>query len=69
MVHHRALLLPFLLVAAPAAAQQVASLQLSHASLSLPVGGRQTVFATAYTTGGAPVVPSSGGLRVMRASW
>lgn len=55
MVHHRALLLPFLLVAAPAAAQQVASLQLSHASLSLPVGGRQTVFATAYTTGGAPV--------------
>ncbi|MDH5196184.1 MAG: Ig-like domain-containing protein, partial [Gemmatimonadota bacterium] len=55
MVHHRALLLPFLLVAAPAAAQQVASVQLSHSSLSLPVGGRQTVFATAYTSGGAPM--------------
>jgi len=33
----------------------VASVQLSHSSLSMPVGGRQTVFATAYNTGGSPV--------------
>ena len=55
MVDGRALLVPLLLTAAPAAAQQVASVQLSHSSLSMPVGGRQTVFATAYNTGGSPV--------------
>ena len=55
MLHPRALLLPLLLSAVPAAAQQVASVQLSHSSLSMPVGGRQTVFATAYTAGGSPV--------------
>lgn len=55
MVHPRALLLPLVLVAVPAAAQQVASVQLSHSSLTMPVGGRQTVFATAYTAGGSPV--------------
>jgi uncharacterized protein YjdB len=55
MVHPRALLLPAFLSAVPAAAQQVASIQLSHSSLSMAVGGRQTVFATAYTAGGSPV--------------
>jgi Tol biopolymer transport system component len=55
MVQLRAVLLPVFLSTVPAAAQQVASVQLSHSSLSMPVGGRQTVFATAYTTGGSPV--------------
>jgi Tol biopolymer transport system component len=55
MVHPRALLLPLVVSAVPAAAQQVASIQLSHSSLSMPVGGRQTVFATAYGAGGAPI--------------
>jgi uncharacterized protein YjdB len=55
MVHPRALLLPLVLSGSPAAAQQVASIQLSHSSLSMPVGGRQTVFATAYTAGGSPL--------------
>lgn len=55
MLHPRALLLPLVLCAVPAAAQQVASIQLSHSSVSMPVGGRQTVFATAYTAGGSPI--------------
>ena len=55
MLRPRALLWPVLLSAVPAAAQQVASVQLSHSSLSMSVGARQTVFATAYTAGGSPV--------------
>lgn len=55
MVDLRAALLPVFLSTVPAAAQQVASVQLSHSSLSMPVGGRQAVFATAYTTGGSPI--------------
>ena len=51
----RSLVLGLLVLVGPAAAQQVASIQLSHASVSLTVGGRQTVFATAYTAGGSPV--------------
>jgi uncharacterized protein YjdB len=55
MTQTRSLLLGLLVAAGPAAGQQVASIQLSHASVSLAVGGRQTVFATAYTAGGSPV--------------
>ncbi len=55
MVQTRALLLALLVAAGPAASQEVASIQLSHASVSLAVGSRQTVFATAYTAGGSPL--------------
>jgi len=55
MVRPRALIWLLLLSALPAAAQQVASVQLSHSSLSMSVGARQTVFATAYSAGGSPV--------------
>jgi uncharacterized protein YjdB len=55
MAQTRTLLLALLLGAPSVAAQQVASLQLSHTTVSLSVGGRQTVFATAYAASGAPV--------------
>jgi uncharacterized protein YjdB len=55
MAQTRSLLLALFVVAGPASAQQVASIQLSHASVNLAVGGRQVVFATAYTSGGSPV--------------
>jgi Tol biopolymer transport system component len=55
MARTRSLLLALIVGAGPAAAQQVASIQLSHASVSLAAGGRQIVFATAYTSGGSPV--------------
>jgi len=55
MAQTRSMLVALMLAAAPAAAQQVASVQLSHSSVTLPLGGRQTVFATAYTAAGSPV--------------
>jgi uncharacterized protein YjdB len=55
MLRTRLLLLVSLVAAAPAAAQQVASIQLSHKAIALTPGARQTVFATAYTSAGSPV--------------
>lgn len=55
MVGTRLLLLASVAAAAPATAQQVASIQLSHQSLTLTPGGRQTVFATAYSSAGSPL--------------
>ena len=55
MIRPRLLLLMILVTAAPAAAQQVASIQLSTKTLTLSPGTRETVFATAYTSAGAPV--------------
>jgi len=55
MAQTRALLTALLVAASPAASQEVASIQLSHASVNLAVGGRQTVFATAYSASGSPL--------------